>query len=212
MAAPWTAGARVRILGKLHGQDTVNVLHFATNSQINDPGAADALVLQLIAAVVACAIQTLLPATTSDWTFVGCDGARIAPVVQDPLFQAAPANSVGTLSPTSVSFAASLVQVRTSGGGRSGRGRVFLPPPGETELAASAMDGPTLALLQAFVACLAGKFIGQAATEQWRIGVLSRKTLANNPANFDNAFREATSLVPVQDMAVMRSRRKGHGN
>jgi len=212
MAAPWTAGARVRILGTLHGQQTVNVLHFATNTQINDPPAADALILQLLVALLACCTEQLLAAVTQDWTLTGLDGVRIAPAVQDPVVQAAPGGSVGTAGVCSVSFAASLIQVRTGGGGRSGRGRIFLPPAGEAETTNSTLSAPIITQLQEFIDCVAGKFIGVGATEDWRLGVLSRKTFANAPGNFDAAFREAQSLVPVQNVAVMRSRKVGHGS
>ena len=41
MPAPWVAGAQGRILGEIHGQQTVNVLNFGTNSAIADQGALD---------------------------------------------------------------------------------------------------------------------------------------------------------------------------
>lgn len=211
MAAPWVAGAQGRIIGEIHGQQTVNVMNFATNDQIADEGNLDTILLALAAAILDCALTTLLPATTVDWKLVRCDAKRIYPTPSDPIIATAPANSVGALSASSASFIASLISVRTGGGGRRGRGRIFLPPAGEGQIAQSAIDGPTLVLLTAFAACMAGKFLGNAPTTPWRLGVYSRKNDAAAAGTFDNSFRVATSLNPVADVAVMRSRRKGHG-
>lgn len=211
MAAPWVAGAQARIIGEIHGQQTVNVINFATNDQINDEGNLDTILLALAQAILDCALTTLLPAVTADWKLVRCDAKRIYPTPSDPIIATAPANSVGALGATSASFLASLISVRTGGGGRRGRGRMFLPPAGEANIAQSAIDGPTLVLLTAFAACLAGKFLGAGPSTPWRMGVYSRKNDADATGTFDNSFRVATSLNPVADVACMRSRRKGHG-
>lgn len=211
MPAPWVAGAQARIIGELHGQQTVNVLHFSTNSAILDQAALDTLLLQLAQALLDCALQALLPATTVDWKVVRADAKRVYPTASDPILATAPANSVGQLSASSVSFTASLLNLRTGIDGRKGRGRMFLPPPGETQITQSSMDAGTLAAIAAFALCLAGKFLGAAPTTDWRMGVLSRKDLGAGVGNWNNSFRIVTSLNPVADIAVMRSRRKGHG-
>lgn len=207
MPAPWVAGAQARIIGEIHGQETVNVLNFATNSAIADQGALDTLLLQLAAALLDCAVTTLIPAVTQDWKVIRCDARRISPTPSDPIIATANAGEVGDLSATSVSFAASLLNVRTGSGGRRGRGRIFLPPAGEAQIANSAIDAGTLTALAAFAACLAGKFIGPSATTDWRLGVLSRKNLTSTGGTFDNSFREATSLNPVAKVSCLRSRK-----
>jgi len=212
MPAPWVAGAQARIHGELHGQQTVNVLNFATNSAILDGPALDTLLLELAVALGECVIDTLLPAVTVDWKAVSTDAKRIYPAVSDPVINTLPSNSVGTRGVTSVSFAASLGSIRTGGGGRKGRGRIFLPPPGEAEVAQSTIDAPTLVALTAFFTCLAGKFLGATPSTNWRLGVLSRKTAGPTNSAFDSGFRVATQLSPVANLAVMRSRRKGHGS
>ena len=212
MPAPWTAGAQARIVGEIHGQQTINVLHFATNAAILDEGELDTLLLDLAQALLECVISTLLPAVTSDWKVVQCDARRIAPAASDPIIATADAGSVGELSPSSVSFAASLVSVRSGGGGRRGRGRMFLPPPGESEVASSAIDPGTVVLITAFLTCLAGKFMGASPTTDWHLGIYSRKNDSEIAGTFDNSFRVATSLNPVVNLAVMSSRKKGHGN
>jgi hypothetical protein len=211
MAAPWARGAECRIIGELHGQQTVNVLHFATNEVVSDPSSLDTLLLTLAEAMLACVIETLLPAVSIDWKAVKVDAKAIYPTPSDPVIATADAGSVGELGVTSVSFASSLVTLRTGTGVRRGRGRIFLPPPGEAQVTASAIDPGTLTLITAFCTCVAGKFLGASPTTDWRLGVLSRKDLSGVGGNFDNSFRIVTQLSPVADLAVMRSRRKGHG-
>lgn len=211
MAAPWNAGAQARIVGTIHGQTTINVMHFATNDSIEDEGALDTILLTLAEAIRDCVIESLLPAVTQDWTFVQADAKRIYPVASDPIIATAPGGSVGELGVTSVSFASSLATIRTGGGGRRGRGRIFLPPAGEAQIANSALDGPTLVLLAAFLACVAVKFMGADPETPWHLGVYSRKNDSELGGTFDNSFRVATQLSPVANVAVMGSRKIGHG-
>lgn len=213
MPAPWVAGAQARIVGEIHGSQTVNVFHFGTNSAIADQGQLDTLLLQLAQALLDCTLQTLLPAVSSDWRAVQCDARRIYPVASDPIVATAPSDQVGELGVSSVAFAASLVHVRTGLGGRRRRGRVFLPPAGEAQIGQSTIDAPTLVLIAAFLTCLAGKFMGVSPTTDWRLGVFSRTINGGAVGGgFDNAFALATSLNPVANVAVMRSRKKGVGS
>lgn len=211
MPAPWARGAEARIVGEIHGQRTVNVFHFGTNNIVDDGGTLDELLLQLAQALLECARDTLLPAVSQDWKMLFCDAKGIAPTPTDPIVATALPTDVGQLGVTSVSFASSLVHIRTGGGGRSGRGRKFLPPPGEAQIANSDIDAPTLLLLAAFLACIATKFMGPDPEADWTLGVLSRKGFNNTPGNFDNSFRVATSLNPVATAAVMGTRKKGRG-
>lgn len=211
MAAPWAAGAQARIVGEIHGSRTVNVMHFATNTQILDQGQLDTLLLALAQSILNCVVMTLLPAVTQDWQFKFADAKRIYPAQSDPIVATAVPENVGQLGVTSVSFAASLVHIRTGIDGRRGRGRLFLPPAGEAQITNSSLDGPTLALIAEFLVCVADQFMGAAPATDWRLGVLSRKDLGGILGNFDNSFRLATSLNPVADVAQMGSRKKGRG-
>lgn len=211
MAAPWSAGIRLRIVGRLHGQLTNNVLHFGTNTVINDAPALNALLLQLTIAVAACIIDTMLPHVTSDWTLERVEAQQISPAISDPVIHVPEDPAVGAAGPTSSSVLATLVNIYTGGGGRSGRGRMFLPPAGEAQTANSLLDNPTMVQVAAFVACIAGKFIGVGATEPFRLGILSQKTFNNTPANFDGSFREAVQMIPSNVVAVMGSRKVGRG-
>lgn len=215
MPAPWNAHAVARIIGEIHGQTTNNVLHFATNTALG--GGAD--ITELIAlgvAIMACIEDTLLPAVTSDWNVTAVTtqymGTVLPVTTTDPQVTGVQGAGVGQLSATSVSFAASLVHLRSGVGGRRGRGRLFLPPPGEAQVAASTIDAPTVDLLIDFLTCFIGKFVGASATTNWRLGVYSRKIGGADFNNFNNAFFEVKTLDASNKLAVIGRRRVGHGD
>lgn len=218
MPKPWSLGAQVRIIGELHGQQTVNVLHFATNEVESDVSPPSPLLLALVTAVGECIIEALLPAVTADWEYKYSDAKFMynsggSPIGTDPVVHTAPADSVGELGATSVSFASSLVNLRSGFGGRRGRGKIFLPPPGESNMTASDIDAGTMTLITAFLDCMAGKFLGASPSTVWRMGIYSRKQAAEVVGGgFDNAFFVASQLSPVQKAAVISSRKAGHGN
>ena len=133
------------------------------------------------------------------------------PLKLDPVISTANPNSIGALGPTSVSFASTLVNLRTGGGGKSGRGKKFLPPAGEAQIANSAVDNPTLELITEYLLCVAGKFMGAGATDHWRIGVVSQKHRKAIGGTWINSFRAIKQMNPVAKVAVMRSRKVGLG-
>lgn len=217
MAAPWSLGAQVRIVGRLHGQQTMNVLHFATNEVESDVAPPSPLLVALLAAVAECVIEALLAAVTQDWTFEYCDGRYVynsggSPFGSDPVINTAPAGSVGTLGVASVSFASSLVNIRTGIGGKTGRGKMFLPPPGEAQTANGVADASVQTAITAFLTCMAGKFLGTTPSTVWRWGVFSRKLGGTNYANFNAGFHIAANISPVATLAVISRRKIGHGN
>lgn len=213
MAAPWAQGARVRVIGKIQGQDYVNVLHFATNTQIQDPQQLATLLTALATAILACLVQNLLQAVTVDFELKGVEAMDIFPTPSDPIFVAAPANSVGMLEAASTSFEATMINIRTGVGGKKGRGKNFWPPAGEAQTNNSTVGAVAVENFNDMIQCIVGKFIGAGATEDWRLGVLSRKDMGipPNPNNFNNAFREAISMDVNTNVALMSSRKRGSG-
>lgn len=212
MAAPWSLGVRVRIIGKLHGQDCINVYHFATNTVVNDAPSTDALILALLTAFLLCITDQLLAAVTSDYKLTGVEGTAIFPTKGDPIFLAADPGAQGALSPTSTSFIATLVQIRTGIGGRTHRGRNFLPPAGEANTANSVLDADTKQQLIAFVNCVIGKFMGQNPSTDWRLGVWSRKGTTKTDTKFNENFTQGTSMIVNEVSAVMGTRKVGRGS
>jgi len=215
MPAPWNAHAVARLKGEIHGQETVNVMHFATNSALGG-GADVALLVALAAAIMQCVETVLLPAVTQDWNVTSVETQYIGTVIPtsttDPHVLGPTGAGIGALGPTSVSFAATLIQLRSGVKGRSGRGRWFLPPPGEAQVAQSTIDDPTLTLMVQFLNCLLGKFKLPGATEQFELGVYSRKLGGGNFTNFNNAFFPVQQLSVANKLAVISRRRVGHGD
>ena len=212
MPAPWGAGAQARIKGHVHGQQTLNVLHFATNEEILDAGALDTILLELTAALVECVIENLLPAVTNDWTFTGADAKRIFPALSDPVESNAAPGVVGTGGVGYVSFASTLVALRTGIDGRKGRGRMFLPPPPEPDVATSAVDSSFTDAVVLLLTCMAEKFMGTSPTTPWRWGILSRKDLSAVGGTFNTAFRQIVSTSVRPNVSCIRSRKVGQGS
>jgi hypothetical protein len=211
MASPWALGAEVRIIGEMHGSEIINVMHFGTNTAVTDAGATNELLLALATAVLACAVEKLIPTVTSDYQLIKVDAKVITGTTHEEAEVQPNQATIGALSPASTSFIATLLNIKTGGGGRSGRGKKFLPPPGETESANSSMSAPTLNLVLEFIACVVGKFVGASATEDWRFGILSQKLYKSSNKNFDTSFREATTITVNPVLAKMGSRKKGRG-
>lgn len=215
MPAPWNAHAQGRIIGEIHGQQTVNVMNFATNSALGG-GADVTLLIALAAAILQCVETVLLPAVTQDWNVTAVSTQYIGTVLpsasSDPYIVGPTGPGVGELGPTSVSFAATLVHLRSGQHGRNGRGRLFLPPPGEAQVASSTIDDPTLTLMVAFLNCLLGKFVGPSHTEDFELGVWSRKLQGASFTNFDNSFFPVKTMDVANKLAVIGRRKVGRGD
>lgn len=204
-------GVQLRMVGRIHGQTTNNVLNFATQTQIQDAASQDALILALLTAFLACVSEQLVGAISSDWTLDYVDARAIFPAPGNPIQLIPQAAVVGTNGPTSHSFAASLVKIRGEVGGRKAQGKMFLPPPGEATTTNSLADQSVIDQLVEFITCVAGKFIGNAASTDWRLGVLSRKTMGANIQNYNLAFTPAVGLTPKREAAICGRRRIGRG-
>ena len=213
MPPPYIEGFRARILGRIHGQQTVNVIHFGSNIAIHDDlQPLNDFLLALANAILACVVEELLPAVTNEWTLEKVEVLRIFPTISDPIEVVSTTDTIGALGPASHSFAASLVNLRSGTAGRHGRGRMFLPPPGEANVATSDIDGPTLVLIIAFLSCMMQKFKIGTGTEDFEWIVLSRTQAGPNNANFNDGAHPIQSVSASAQVAVMSSRRKGHGS
>jgi hypothetical protein len=204
--------AECRVMGKLHGQDCINVWHLGSGEVFVDFDQWEAALLALAAAMLACAREQLLPAVTSDYRLVSVQAKMLHPTVTDYFIATASPEDVGGLGPTSVSFASSLINLRSGRDGRRGRGKKFLPPPGESNITNSLLDEPTLTQIADFIECLVGKFVGAGATTPWRIGTLSRKDLTGVGGSYPNAFKATQSFTPVALLAKMGSRKVDVGD
>lgn len=212
MPPPYNSIARVRIHGVHHAGITNNVLHFGTETVGYDAGTIMAQLGQLATAVVDCVRTTLLPALGSDWKLDKVTAQALHPVLTDPAEVVGLNTDVGALANTNVSFTSQLVSLRTGLGGRSKRGRMFLPPAPEGGVTESTLTDAQMILLVAFVTCIAGKFLaGGSDPNGWRLCVLSRKLLAANANNYNLGVTEVTNMTARKELASMRTRKLGRG-
>lgn len=207
MPHPYNRIAQATIVSRLHGQECNNVLHFGVNP-------AEIALIQLAVAIVTCLVSTFRPMTSDEWVLQQVNVREIWPNLGDPVEYIHTSAVSGTGLPTSPSFVAYLMRVRTGKGGKSNRGRHFFPGVVENDVTQSRLTDSSMEKFLAFCNCLRDAFIrqGELAAPDFEIGVLSRTRAKIVGQSAETAFTPATQLVPVREVAVMRSRRIGHGS
>jgi hypothetical protein len=207
MPAPFPRIVQATVVGKLHGQETNNVLHFGTSDM-------EAILIQLAVAIVTCLISTFRPMTSDEWVLEKVVVRELHPELGDPIDYIHNVAVAGTGLPTSPSFVAYLMRIKTGKGGRSNRGRTFWPGVIENDVTKSLLTDGSMDKFVAFCNCLRDAFIkqGELAEPTWNLGVLSRTRAAIPPNTISSAFTPATSLVPVREVARMGSRKVGVGS
>lgn len=203
---------KVRMQGRIEGQVTFNVFYFKSVSGAGDTDVLD----HLIMALFSCFIDHLVPVMPISYRYEKMIWQKVFPDV-GPEFETLPPDSaVGeTAGDALPSFCSSLVSVRTSRAGKSGRGRIYLAGIPESASNQSFFDpsGPYWVALVAFAACLATKFIigDPPGDNAWQMMVYSRK-LGGNTLPIGNAgLAPVTNFVPRQQLATTNSRKVGRG-
>lgn len=202
---------QARVRGLIEGQTTENVLHFRCVTPDSD------IDLHLILVLVQCFIMHLLPGTSDKFEYMDVAWKKVSPVLGNEFIHTFPTGSTGAVAGDSEpSFVSAVSSIRTALGGKSHRGRFYLGGIPEAGMVGSIIssDGPTWPAILAFVACLASKFIvgDPPGTNQWTIGVYSRKIGGSAFPYGASGFTPATQITPVQFAATTRSRKIGHGN
>lgn len=190
---------RVRLRWLQSGQQMYNVFHFKS-------AGVQPIIANLLQVLFECAVTNLLPVLADSIQLVGADvqnmpGTGALEAEYTPVAVAEGGDASAGL-PT---FNAVVVNLRSLTGGRTGRGRMFLPGIPTAHVDTDQYDDPFDVALTAFLDCLATAFfIGDPpAALQFRMGVWSKK---------DNALHEVASYKKQRLIASMRSRRVGHGN
>lgn len=196
--------ARAVVQGKLDGQITENVWHFGTDATV--PNWTD-----LANAIIACIISSFKPMAGDAWALDHVGITPIYPSAGDEIiiYPSSPVNGTGL--PPLPSFNANLIRIQTGLGGRTHRGRMFLPAVIGNDVQHGQLTDAGYAKVVAFALCLAQKFIFDEGVDAtvFKLGVLSRKGLTT--ATTATHFVRATNLQPQRIVAVMRSRKIGHG-
>lgn len=213
MAGPFNAGIRARVVGDINGEDCIQVLHFGVLVPWNvDTITVNNRLKELANAIAACIRDTLLPAVTAGYIFRFVECKAIFPNESDFVQDDGPNNLTGDGLGQGVNVASQLVHVKTGQGGRRGRGRNFWPPAGENVATLGEWDPAALALIAAFCACMAGKFMEPNPTTDFRLGVYSPTIDNILGQDFADAFSPAVTLTPSNVISTMGTRRKGKGS
>lgn len=194
---------QVSIKTELQGQQCFNVLNFEGTDIFLDRDD--------LASAIKTSYFILKNGLSVDLKFKEVRVKKIWPEAGDELIDSYANNSVGEGGAALPSFNAALVQLRTGVGGRSGRGRVYLPGLPEVSTTAGSLDSALQTFIVNWLVDMATRFIGEAVTSGFRWIVMSRKNFATTPGNKDSWRRYITSAVLVPPVSSMRSRKIGSG-
>lgn len=216
MAVPAAAGElhEVVLKQRQEGQTVLNVLYFRCDTAVDD------METRLLVALLTCLATVLRPGQGSNWQIVGAQGKRVYPDL-GPIYEALPPDplevqgeAAGDTLPT---YCSVVVNIHTTRGGRSGRGRMFLAgiPEGASQGSHIETTNPYWTIILNYLACVAATFLNAAdelGENRISLGVLSRK-LGNPKPPFTAAqWARATKLVPNNLLKTTNSRKIGHGN
>lgn len=223
MPTPAAEGELHEVILKMRqeSQQVLNVLHFRCDTAVDD------METRLLLALLVCLTTILRPAAASTWQVVGAQGMRVFPDV-GPIYEAAPpvpADVQGEAEGDALpSFCSIVVNIHSVRGGRTGRGRMFIPgiPEGASQGSAIPTTNPYWTAIINYLACVAGSFIHSATDldpNQISLGVLSRKLggvdaegKLRKPPYLAVQWARATKLVPNNLIKTTNSRKIGHGN
>lgn len=194
----------------LEEQSCLNVLNFRTATPIDD------FELRIIIALMQC-FAAFAVQTPSGFRYQEIRWKQTAPVLGvehiTPWQGNAGAEATGEAEP---SFVSAVVSMRTALGGRSHRGRIYIPGIPEAAVAGSRFDkdGPYWLALVQLLTCIATKFINigdPAPANAALLGVYSRKLGGATFPYQGVGFTPAVSLIPVDLVGTTRSRKIGRG-
>lgn len=203
----------ITVYGTQELQLVLNVLHVRVDAAVND------METDVLKAILDCYVDLLMPHAGSNWQLGGVRGKQVAPVL-GPIYEYIPETTVGLqgeeTGDTLPSHISVCINIHSTRGGKSGRGRIFIPgiPEGATSGSVIAPTNIYWTTLLAFIACLAGKLIHvnePLGSNFVSLGVLSRKLGAAKPPYNVNQFAAATRLVPRKYVGSSNSRKIGRG-
>lgn len=201
---------QVRVQGRMEGQVTENVLHFITLSDTDD------IELRLIAALVSCFVTHLIPVVTSAWQMERVVWKQVTPVLGVEHVYTTGMPHVGEGAATALpSFNSAVLSIRTLLGGRSHRGRMYIPGIPEAATLISAFDTGNAFWtgLVNFAACLVTTFVfhDPVGPNHQQLAIYSRKIGGATFPYGLSGFTHAETVNPVVQIGTTRSRKVGRG-
>jgi hypothetical protein len=217
MATPASAGDIFEVVqhARQEGQEVLNVMYFRCATAVDD------IEVRLLRALIICLTTQLVPTMGSNYQFVKMSCKRVTPTL-GPIIEVGPeagdnlqGDAEGDTLPSHCSIC---VNIHTTRGGRSGRGRMFLAgiPEGASSGSFIETTNPHWAAILAYLACVASQFVKptvDVGSNIIQLGVMSRKLAAVNKPPFPaGAFAPATKLVPRNQIGSSNSRKVGKGS
>jgi hypothetical protein len=217
MATPAAAGQIYEVIThqRQEGQEVLNVNYYRCVTAVDD------LEVRLLRALIVCLTTLLRPTQGSNWQFVKMSMKRVYPDL-GPIVELNPEStdevqgeSEGDTLPTHCSLC---VNIHTTRGGRSGRGRMFLAgiPEGATSGSYIEQTNPHWTAILNYLACVAAAFVKptvDTGSNIIQLGVMSRKLAGVAKPPFPaTAFAPATKLVPRNIVGSSNSRKVGKGS
>lgn len=203
----------ITVYGTQELQQVMNVLHVRVDAATNN------MELDVLKAIMDCYVEILMPHSGSNWQLGGVRAKQVAPVL-GPIYEYIPETTegmqgeeAGDTLPAHISVC---INIYTTRGGKSGRGRMFIPGVPESATTGSVIPPANIywTTLLAFAACLAAKLIHvnePLGSDFVSLGVVSRKLGAAKPPYNVNQFAAATRLVPRKFVGSSNSRKIGRG-
>lgn len=204
---------QVVIRGKLEQQDCLNILYFRANDAVQD------ILTALLVKVAVCIMQNLIPVLSSQYTLERIVGRVVSPAVgpdtwwtpdNDDVTQGALATGGAT------SFVSAVISIRTTRGGRTGRGRMFIGGVAEAATINSYInkEHPMWAGLIAFVECMLSQFHSNndPVSAQLSWGIMSRKIGGEKPPFAAAGFAGVIYAFPNHALGSTNSRKVGRGS
>ena len=217
MPTPGSVGEIYEVIThqRQEGQEVLNVNYYRCATAVDD------LEVRLLRALIVCLTTILRPTQGSNWQLVKMSAKRVTPDL-GPIFELAPVStddvqgdSEGDTLPAHCSLC---VNIHTTRGGRSGRGRMFLAgiPEGATSGSYIETTNPHWTSILNYLACVAAAFVHptiDTGSNIIQLGVMSRKLAGvSKPPFVASAFAPATRLVPRNIVGSSNSRKVGKGS
>jgi hypothetical protein len=204
---------QIDVLMRQEGQHIMNSFFVQVDSTV------DSMETRVLRAILDCFLEILIPASGSNLLVETVRGKEVAPTL-GPIYEIQPlatetvqGEATGDTLPSHISLA---VNLHTTRGGRSGRGRFFIPgiPEAASQGSFIQTTNPYWTVILAFVACLASKLIHvnePIGTNQVSWGVMSRKLGGVKPPYLVTGFAPVTRAVARNILGSSNSRKVGRG-
>lgn len=204
---------QIDILMRQEGQRIMNSFFLRCDTTV------DSMEERALRILLNCYINSLIPFSGSNLLIESARGKEVAPTL-GPIYEVIPLGTQvvqgvdeGDTLPSHISLCINLHSER---GGRSGRGRLFIPgiPEAASQGSYILATNPYWLALLAFVACMVDGFLhigDPPAANQLQWGVMSRKIGGLKPPYTVGGFAAITRAIPRNILGSSNSRKVGRG-